>query len=311
MKKSLIVAVMGPTASGKTDLGLRLAKCFSGEVVNADTRQMYRDGAIGTGLPSGAWEAVQDAPSYIVEGISHHLMAMNRVEDVWTVSQWKTSAEESIAGIFSRAHLPIVVGGTGLYIRALAEGFAFSGEPDHRLREELLRISEGERRGRLLALDKDAGRYVDLQNPHRVLRALERRLSHQPPPTRVEPLFDTCKIAIAWTSEELRSRIATRIHQQFQDGWVEEVAQLLGRGVSLTCPLMQSIGFRTIASVVTSTNIPNKDILEERVFAETWQYARRQMTWLRKEPSLQWVSSTEEAISFVEKAIEVRALLKD
>lgn len=307
MKKTLVVAVMGPTASGKTALGLALAKRFVGEVINADTRQVYRDGAIGTGLPKGTLEAINRQETYLVEGVTHHLMAVSDPEDVWTVSRWKTAAEESIQKIVERQHVPIVVGGTGLYVRALTEGFVFSGEPDSRLREDLLRISEAERRGRLLALDKDAGKYVDLQNPHRVLRSLERHLSHQAPPTRVEPEFDTCKIALAWTQEEMRERIATRIHQQFEDGWVEEVAMLLQKSIPLASPLMQSIGFRTIASVVASTNIPNKYILEERVFAETWQYARRQMTWLRKEPGLQWVASMEEAMTLVDSALSERA----
>lgn len=300
---------MGPTASGKTALGLALAKRFVGEVINADTRQVYRDGAIGTGLPKGALEVINGEETYLVESVKHHLMAIGDPEDVWTVSQWKKAAEESIQKIVEREHVPIVVGGTGLYVRALAEGFVFSGEPDRRLREDLLRISEAERRGRLLALDKDAGKYVDLQNPHRVLRSLERHLSHQAPPTRIEPEFDTCKIALAWTQEEMRERIATRIHQQFEDGWVEEVARLLQKSISLASPLMQSIGFRTIASVVASTNIPNKYILEERVFAETWQYARRQMTWLRKEPGLQWVASTEEAMALVELTLSEREKL--
>lgn len=295
-----LLCVMGPTASGKTALGLTLAKRYSGEVINADARQLYRDAPIGTGVPPGVWQTTEEGEGYFVEDIRHHLLGISTPEEIWTVSRWQQAALEAIDAIQRRGHLPIVVGGTGLYIRALCEGYVFSGAPDPAQRESLLALSPDERRERLQAHDPEAAARTDLQNPHRVLRALERSLSGLPVPTRIPPFFATLKLAIDLGAEQLRANVQARIDAQWSAGWLDEVRTLLARGVSNTAPLMQSIGFRTIAAALAEETLDDAR-LKDRVFHETWLYARRQRTWFRKEPRAYPIKTEAEALALVDR----------
>lgn len=294
-----VLFVTGPTSSGKTSVGISLAKQFNGEVINADARQIFRDAPIGTGIPSGEWDKLDDTQGYFVEGIPHHVMGISGPEEIWTVSRWCAAAKECLDRIWSRGKLPIVVGGTGLYIRALSEGYIFSGEPDPVLRQRLLLLSSEQRLNLFLERQPDAEHRIDLRNPHRVLRALERELSgvandivKQPPP------FSVIKLGLLWESETLKERVRTTIETQFARGWVEEVRGLLEDGASLDSALMKSIGFQAIANAIKDEI--DLDTLKEKVIAETWQYVRRQMTWLRKEPNLKWVRDEEGARSEAE-----------
>lgn len=289
MVKPKIVCVVGPTSSGKTALGIRLAKRFFGEVINGDARQLYRDAPIGTGVP--ATEQREEIP--------HHLLGVSAPSEVWTVSRWCSEAIHMLRAIQERERLPIVVGGTGMYIRALTEGFVFEGEPHPELREHLLLLTPTERLQRLISHAPEARQLIDLKNPHRVLRALERVLSGQSLiAVQTPPFFSSCKIARYFSPEELRKRIEQTIDRQLAQGWVEEVRALLDQGVSLRAPLMQSIGFRAIAEAVQEERSLGIE-LRQAIVRDTWAYARRQMTWFRKEPHLHWVQSDAEAEELV------------
>lgn len=290
---------MGPTASGKTALALALAHRYGVEVINADARQLYRDAPIGTGVPTGIWQMTPSGEGYFIDGIRHHLMAISASDEVWTVSRWQKEALAAIDGIHARGQLPLVVGGTGLYIRALCEGYIFSGEPDHELRQNLLASSPEERRARFIALDPEAAAQTDLQNPHRVLRALERALSGVSAPTRVPPPFSALKLTMDPAVDVLKANIRARIDAQWSAGWLAEVRTLLARGVSLDSSLMQSIGFRTIARALSVANLDEANV-KAQVIRETWLYARRQRTWFRKEPSVQVIHGEADAISLIE-----------
>lgn len=285
MVHAKVLCIVGPTSSGKTALSLHLASRFFGEVINGDARQLYRDAPIGTGRPD--WQMMGKIP--------HHLFGMSDPEERWTVSHWCEEVMHALRQIQGREHLPMIVGGTGLYIRALTEGFVFEGEPDPRVRAQLLAYTATERLEQLLRLVPTAGEWVDLKNPHRVLRALERALSGQSiTAVRVPPPLSVCKIARYIAPDVLRTRIEQAIDQQLARGWAEEVRALVERGVSLDSPLMQSIGFRAIAYAIKQGAISDRELREE-ILADTWAYARRQMTWFRKEPGLQWVHTEAEA----------------
>ncbi len=290
---------MGPTASGKTALSLVLAKAYGGEIINADARQLYRDAPIGTGVPTGCWQATPTGEAYFVEGIRHHLLAVSAPDEAWTVSRWQQAALAAIDEILGRGHLPIVVGGTGLYVRALSEGYVFTGPPDPRQRETLLALHPEARRARLVELDPVAATHTDLQNPHRVLRALERTLSGSAAPTRVPPPYAFLKLVLDPHPDELRARIEARIAAQWSDGWPAEVRALLVRGVSPTSPLMQSIGFRTLAEALTVGPF-NETQTKARLLRETWLYARRQRTWFRREPLAHAIRTEREAIALID-----------
>lgn len=292
MVEPKIVCVVGPTSSGKTALGIRLAKRFFGEVINGDVRQLYRDAPIGTGVPTLEQR----------QNITHHLLGVSAPDEVWTVSRWCSEAIQVLHRIQERERLPIIVGGTGMYIRAFTEGFVFEGEPSPELRKRLLLLTPTERLHRLLSHAPEAKDLIDAKNPHRVLRALERVLSGQSLiAVQKPPSFSSCKIARYFSPEALRARIERTIDQQLARGWVEEVRTLLNNGVSMRAPLMQSIGFRTIALALQDDHM-TEATLRQSIIRETWAYARRQMTWFRKEPRLHWVQSEEEA----EECVAVR-----
>lgn len=298
MVKPTILCVLGPTSSGKTALGIRLAKRFFGEIINADARQLYRDAPIGTGVPRGY--VAQESGEGLVEGVRHHLFALSAPDQVWTVSEWRKAAEHRIKAVLERGHLPMVVGGTGMYVRALAEGFVFSGAPDPARRASLLALSPEERVEALLKIVPEAERMIDLANSHRVLRALERVLEGQSlQPTRIPPPYEYRKLARWYSPEALRARIEHTIQRQFDEGWEAEVRLLLERGVPQTSALMQSIGFRTMATALVNGE-PSAHV-QQAIVAETWAYARRQMTWLRKEPGLHWIHTDDEAETLVEQ----------
>ncbi len=300
MLKPNIVCVMGPTSSGKTALGLALAKACHGEVVNADARQLYRDAPIGTGVPEGRWEERDGKSVYVVDGVPHHLMAVSVPHDAWTVSRWCEAAKVCVDDVLSRQRVPIIVGGTGLYIRAFTEGFVFTGEPKPGLRDELLPLDLNERVRRLLEHDPAAREKIDLQNPHRVLRALERVMAGQPLiPEKQSPPYAFCKIGIDRSTDELKQQIRATVHRQFENGWVEEIQGLLENGVSEASPLMMSIGFRIIAHALHEKR-SDREMLETAVAHDTWRYARRQRTWFRKEPQIQWIREQGEAMQLVQ-----------
>ena len=294
-----VLCLMGPTASGKTALGLALAHRYDGEVINADARQLYRDAPIGTGVPIGAWQPTEAGEGYFVDGIRHHLLAVSGPDETWTVSRWQRAALDAIEDVLGRNRLPIIVGGTGLYIRALSEGYVFTGAPDPQQRETLLALHPEERRARLMRLDPEMAARTDLQNPHRVLRALERALSGVAAPARVSPPYAFLKLVLDPDADRLRSQIEARIAAQWSAGWPEEVRALLARGVPLSSPLMQSIGFRTLAEALTSGTF-DEGRAKASLLRETWLYARRQRTWFRREPQAHPVRTEAEAIALID-----------
>lgn len=292
-----LLVITGTTSSGKTRLALDLAHQYGGEVVNADARQIYRDGRIGTGVPEGEWLSVNAREVYHVEGVPHHLMAFAGADERLSVAAWARHAKERIEEIVARERLPIVVGGTGLWIRALTEGFVFEGEIDPVIHERVLSLSHAERLA-LLQTYPDHER-VDAQNPHRVLRALEKALAGQSLIQKTQPSpYTSFKIARAWSSEEVYARMCQDVEARFADGWVEEVRALLAGGVPISSPLLTSIGFPPIVRALQEGETAFEG-LAEQVIIDTWQYIRRQRTWFRKEPNLHWVGTPEEAFDAV------------
>lgn len=295
MKKILVIG--GATSSGKTALALHIAKLFKGEVVNADARQIYRDAPIGTGIPAGEWKGFEGKEVYHVQGIPHHLMAYASPEEKLGVAQWVEKAKQTIEKILVRGKLPIIVGGTGLFIRALTEGYVFSGEVDQELRIRLLELSPEERLEQLRTQGNISG--IDTKNPHRVLRALEKVLTHQPlTPQKEVSEYTFLKLGRSWEKEALYERMKQAIQRQLETGWIEEVQALLDKHTPRQAPLLTSIGFPHLVHYLETAS-SDKQALEALIIRDTWQYIRRQRTWFRKEPNLQWVNSEEEAEALV------------
>ena len=306
MKKlSKIIVVVGPTASGKTDLGIFLAKKFKGEVVNADSRQIYKEMEIATGKP--VWDKGQ---KFFVQGIRHHLFDIAKPDQVITVAEWKAKAIRSIRDILRRKKIPIVVGGTGLYVRALVENLDIpSVPPNLKLREKLER--ELKNKGiaalyaRLLSLDPQAIQAVSSTNPRRIIRAIEVCLATHKPfstqQTKGKLLFEVLEIGITLPRNELYQRIDKRIDSQFKSGLVEETKELLKK-YPRELPAMSGIGYGEVAHYLDGTmTLPDATA---RMKFRTHGYARRQLTWFRKDKKINWTQKNEQAGRLVKKFLE-------
>lgn len=299
LKKPKILAVVGPTASGKTSLGIALAKEFDGEIISADSRQIYRGMDIGTAKSLG---------EYTDQGIRNHLVDIRDPNEDYTVAEFKRDAELAIDDILSRKKLPILVGGTGLYIHAVLENLDIPMiAADPKLRAEL--ESEIERDGlaavfeKLVALDPEAAYIVDPKNPRRVVRALEVALITGKPFTaqrrKNETRYEALELGINPPPEILRERIDRRIDEMMRDGLVDEVKILLKTAGKNRPIAFDAMGYREIID-----HLEGQTTLEEAVTSmklNTWHFARRQQTWFRKDKNVQWIKTADEAIEIAKK----------
>ncbi|MCE9586307.1 tRNA (adenosine(37)-N6)-dimethylallyltransferase MiaA [Candidatus Uhrbacteria bacterium] len=305
-----VLCIIGPTSSGKTLLGIRLAKKFGGEIVNADARQVYREFDIGTGKPMGGKRTSKGGRSmYLFEGVPHYLMDYLPPSDLLTVAEWREKAMTAIRGIRARGHLPLVVGGTGLYIQALVDNYQIPAVPPQ---DSFRRAMEGKPLAELvkllLRLDPAAEKLVDIKNPRRVLRALEVATFTGKPFTEqkgaARPVIKPLLIAIKREREELRERIDLAVEAYVEAGWIDEIRRLHRSGIGWDAPAMTSIGYREFGSYIRGESTIEQAI--ERTKRATWQYAKRQLTWFRRDTRINWVKDEEEAEKLVAKWLKAR-----
>lgn len=282
-----IVCIVGPTSSGKTSLSLVLAKALNGEIVNADARQLYRGFYIGTGKPS------------LIERteIPHHLFDEDPGTQI-TVSEWREKALACIHTIVDRGRLPILVGGTGLYLQALIDNLSIPEVPPQtELREALSRCSLDELVDRLRETDPEAVTVVDLKNPRRVIRALEVALatgtSFVDARQKGLPLVEVLQIGIERTREELYARAEAAVDEMVSRGWVEEVRGLLAQGFLKESPAMSAIGYRELVDVVEGRLTLNEVV--PSIKQATRNYIKRQITWFKRDERIEWVRDGAEA----------------
>lgn len=288
-----IVCIVGPTSSGKTALSLEIAKQFDGEIVNADARQVYRGFVIGTGQPTQEEQ----------QGISHHLFGFLEPEQIYTVTEWKTAALACIKDIVARGKLPILVGGTGLYFQALVDNYEPPAVPPQpELRAEMEKRTLEQLVRQLEKLDPDAVTWVDLKNRRRVERALEvvtaTGKSFKAQRLQGEKLVDALILGRQRSPEELRERINTAIDQMMARGWKEEVEALHASGVAWDAPAMTSIGYRDLGELIRG-DVSFEEALEHIQIA-TWQYAKRQLTWFKRDERIRWLESNASAVKIVQ-----------
>lgn len=292
-----IVCIVGPTSSGKTALSLEIAKTFNGEIVNADARQIYRGFVIGTGQPTLEEQ----------QGIPHHLFGFLEPERIYSVAEWKRSALDAIRDISLRGKLPVLVGGTGMYLQALVDNYeppTVPAQPE--LRTEMAQRSLEQLVRMLERLDPDAATWVDLKNRRRVERAIEvvttTGKSFKEQRLRGERLVDALLIGLQRSPEELRARINASIDRMFAAGWKEEVLSLHTSGVAWDAPAMTSIGYRDIGELIREEVLFEEAL--EHIRTATWRYAKRQLTWFKKDQRIQWHQSQENALRAVSAFLE-------
>ena len=296
----LLVAILGPTGSGKTALSLKLAEAFHGEVVNCDSVAMYREFDIGTAKPSLEERAL--AP--------HHLFDyVDPTRDV-TAGEYARQARQVLGGINSRGHLPIVVGGTGLYLRALLEGL-FPGphrseELRERLRERARSRGSNHLRRILARLDRAAASKIHPNDVPKMIRAIEVCLASRQKMSELwqegrDPLrgFRILRLGLDPDRSALYGRINERARIMFETGLLEETTKLLEKYGVAARP-MSSLGYRQAAQLVRG------ELTRERALAAAQQahrnYAKRQMTWFRREPEVTWLAGFGDAAQVQEQA---------
>lgn len=267
----LLIAVMGPTASGKSDVAETLASDLDAQLLNADAFQIYRGMDIGTGKPA-------DRDRY-------ELLDLKDPREGFGVGEYVLRANEILEALFENGRHAIVVGGTGLYVRALFEEYVdLANEPDPELRIRLNGMSLEEKRAELEAIAPEVAARIDRQNPVRVQRALERAIGGT---TTLEwrlPSFRKVKFAIVPEPADTEVRVANRVRSMVHNGWVREVEELRDAGYGPDDPGFRALGYRTFLR-----HLQGEFGLEEATattIAETRGYAKRQRTWLRSEPNL-------------------------
>jgi len=301
-----IVAVVGATASGKSDLALGLAEALGGEIVNTDAMQVYRGMDIGTAK----------LPVSERRGIPHHLMDLLDVTEPATVAQFQGWAHDVIADCRSRGVVPVLVGGSALYTRAILDDFEFPAtDPDVRARYEAQLAAEGPEalHAVLTELDPEAAAGIGVANGRRIVRALEviavtgeRYVSTLPAPSYADP--DTIQIGVDIDRPTLDERIAQRVEAMWAVGFVDEVRALEAAGLRDGVTASRAIGYGQVLSFLDGELA--EDEARERTISGTRRFARRQDGWFRKDDRIAWVAYNDP--DRVEKAVAaVRPLATD
>lgn len=288
-----MIVVLGPTATGKSELGLLLAKAFGGEIVNADSMQVYKLMDIGTAKP----------PPHVRKEVPHHMIDLVFPDEPFSAGQYKTLGRKAIEEILSRGHVPLVVGGTGLYIRALLEGLIEGLKGNEGIRKAL--YEEAKKIGnlglwkRLAEIDPEAARRIHPHDLYRIVRALEIYESTRIPPSQLrqahgfrERPYETLKIGLFKPREELYRRIEERVDEMIKQGLVDEVKGLLEKGYGPELNSMKAIGYREIIRYLMGEISLEGAI--RLIKLHTRHFAKRQMTWFKKDPEVQWVRYPDE-----------------
>jgi tRNA dimethylallyltransferase len=283
-----LLAIVGPTASGKSALAIQLAQQFNGEIVNCDSLQMYKRFDIGTGK----------TPEAERHGIAHHLFDVLEPEEQFAAGEYARVARKIIGEICSRSKLPIVIGGTGFYLRALINGLFPGPTRNAELRQRLREREEQKGRGylhRILTrLDAASAATIHSNDTPKVIRAIEVCLAARRPMSEMFQLgrqaltgYRVCMVGLAPPRAELYRKINERTAEMFSHGLIEEVKRHLASGVPKDAPPLQSLGYREALAY-----IEGQLTLEDAVSiaqAKTRQYSKRQLTWFRKEPGVRWL----------------------
>ncbi len=278
-----LVVVLGPTASGKSGLGITLARHFHGEIISADSRQVYRGLDIGTAKVTPEEQAL----------VPHHLLDVADPRQVYTVAQFQQDAIAAINDIHKRGYQPFLVGGSPHYIQVVVDNLEIPHiEPQPELRAQLEKRPLPELLAQLEKLDPQSAATIDRNNPRRVIRALEVCLISGKPFSQqrktAEPLYRSLLLGIEWPREVLYRRIDARVDERMRQGMVQEVQRLLDEGVSYERLEALGLEYRYISCLLRG-EFKNEDEMVERLKYAIHDFTRRQLTWFRKDKRIVWV----------------------
>ena len=272
-----LVAVVGANASGKSSLGVALARAFDGEVVSADSRQVFR------GLDLGSGKITPEE----MRGVPHHLIDVVEPGEFFSMADFQRLAYEAIDDILARGKVPFLVGGTGLYVSAVADGYQLSGKmPDLGYRRELEKLTTPELYA--LLMQKLPASDVEPNNRNRVMRVLEKLHDGDDAVPTKHPRYDCLRLGVTWPREVLGRRIDERMTRRFQEGMIQEVRGLMEGGMSEEFLLKLGLEYKLITQYLTGV-IPTEEELSRLLSIAIKQFAKRQMTWFRRDGAIHWL----------------------
>ena len=285
-----VICVVGPTATGKTKMGVALAKRFGGEVVSVDSMQIYRGMTIGTAAPT-----VEE-----MDGVRHHMVAIADPAESWSVARFTEQADLCIGDILRRGGRPVLVGGTGLYLDSILSGRTFApghsgGEIRKSLQAELAREGIESLYRQLREIDPETAARLPIRDEKRILRALEvyretgETLTAHDARTRLRPpKYRACTIGLTFRDRaDLYARIDRRVDTMVERGLLREVEALLQTGLPETATALQAIGYKQFLSVYQGDTPVSEAVAEVKLRSR--QYAKRQLTWLRRKDDIHWL----------------------
>ncbi len=271
-----LIVIAGTNASGKSGLGVELASRYGGEIVSADSRQVFR------GLDLGSGKITPQE----MRGVPHHLIDVCQPGDFFSMADFQRLAYAAIDGIQARGKLPFLVGGTGLYVDAVAEGYELSDRaPDLALRAELETHTTPELYQMLQ--EKLPGTEIDPRNRNRVMRALERLAADDYHPGKRQPRYEVLKLGVSWDRETLKQRIDERLERRLRDGMGQEVQGLLDAGVSREFLMKLGLEYRYLTRYLDGELTYEQMVLE--LGNAIKKFAKRQVTWFKKDPAIHWL----------------------
>ncbi|MBD2834197.1 tRNA (adenosine(37)-N6)-dimethylallyltransferase MiaA [Streptomyces sp. NPDC052071] len=301
-----VITVVGPTAAGKSDLGVFLAQQLGGEVVNADSMQLYRGMDIGTAKLTPAER----------DGVPHHLMDIWDVTEAASVAEYQRLARTEIDRLLSEGRTPVLVGGSGLYVKGAIDALEFPGTDPGvraRLEQELTEHGSGALHARLATLDPGAAQAILPSNGRRIVRALEViEITGKPFTANLpgdEAVYDALQIGVDVERPELDERIRTRVDRMWEAGLVDEVRDLEARGLREGRTASRALGYQQVLAALAGEC--TEDEARAETVRATKRFARRQDSWFRRDPRVEWLSGAEtqrvelpgRALALVERAV--------
>ncbi|MBR4778219.1 MAG: tRNA (adenosine(37)-N6)-dimethylallyltransferase MiaA [Lachnospiraceae bacterium] len=294
MSDNKLVVILGTNASGKSGLGIELALKYGAEIVSADSRQVFR------GLDLGSGKVTQEE----MKGVPHFLLDVAEPGDFFSLKDYQALAYEAIDGIFARGKQPFLVGGTGLYVNAIVDGYELTDAPvDTELRARVEAMSIEELRKLMAEKLPSIPDNLDMNNKRRLERAAEKLLMGKPLNHESIKKYDTLCLGVTWDREVLYKRIEERLDRRLYEGMIEEVEGLINRGVSDDFLYRLGLEYRYILMYLRG-RFKDKEEFRAKLFMEIRHLAKEQMTWFRKRNDVFWLDMTGDPISQASELID-------
>ena len=282
-----LVVIAGTNASGKSGLGIELALLYGGEIISADSRQVFK------GLDLGSGKVTKEE----MQGIPHHMIDVAKPNDFFSLKDFQTGAYEAIDDVINRGKIPFLVGGTGLYVNSVVDGYNLNGEkPDPKIRQKIYDLSIEEIKSRLKELNPSALERVDLNNKRRLERALERALTGNGDELESVKKYDTLVLGVTWDRKVLYERIRERLDMRLSQGMIDEVKALREEGVTDEFLYKLGLEYRYILMYLRG-EFESYEAFYDKLFMEIRHLAKEQMTWFRKRKDIVWIDMTDDPIN--------------